>query len=120
MKIKFNKEDDNKWYVDLPEWEGSHAELEMVYGADLLLDIISGYKRCVELNVSINSFELIGEYMYLDFVEMADDIGNGAYYYFDNQLKVGDTTVAIKMWLCDVMKFVFGYFPHRIYFQIIK
>ena len=41
-KFKFYKED-NKWFVDLPEWEGEKDDLEMVMGADLLLDILSNY-----------------------------------------------------------------------------
>ena len=39
--FRFNKEEDNRWFVDLPEWEGEKDELEMVLGADMLLDIIS-------------------------------------------------------------------------------
>jgi len=33
-KLKFYKEADERWYVELPEWEGSKADLEMVAGAD--------------------------------------------------------------------------------------
>ncbi len=33
--FKFYKTEVGRWYVDLPEWEGSVDELEMVAGADL-------------------------------------------------------------------------------------
>ncbi len=35
-KFKFNKEAQNRWYIELPEWTGSKSELEMVFGADTL------------------------------------------------------------------------------------
>ncbi len=35
--FRFYKEEDNRWYIDLPEWEGSKEDLEMVLGADVLL-----------------------------------------------------------------------------------
>ena len=38
--LKFKKEEDNKWYIDLTEWTGDKADLEMVAGADILLDIL--------------------------------------------------------------------------------
>ena len=41
-KFKFYKEEDNRWFVDLPEWEGDKEDLEMVMGADILLEILSG------------------------------------------------------------------------------
>ena len=37
-QLAFVKEKSGRWYIDLPEWEGAHANLEMVAGADLLLD----------------------------------------------------------------------------------
>jgi hypothetical protein len=37
--FKFEKEKDNRWYIILPEWTGEKEELEMVCGADSMLDI---------------------------------------------------------------------------------
>ena len=37
-QLAFVKEETERWYIDLPEWEGAHANLQMVAGADLLLD----------------------------------------------------------------------------------
>jgi hypothetical protein len=30
MILNFVKEEDNRWYIDLPNWEGDKADLEMV------------------------------------------------------------------------------------------
>ena len=40
-KVKFYKEQSGRWFVDLPEWEGPKEDLEMVSGADDLLNIIA-------------------------------------------------------------------------------
>lgn len=116
----FNKEPDGKWYVDLPDWEGSHSDLEMVSGADIMLDMLSSYTNSVELKIATNPLLLTEQFLTLSFVEMADDIGNGAYYHFNNQLTIDETNVDMKIWLCDVLKFVFNCFPPKIYFHIIK
>ena len=42
-RFKFYKEDTGKWFVELPEWEGERDDLEMVMGADILLEILSNY-----------------------------------------------------------------------------
>jgi hypothetical protein len=118
--FKFNKESDGKWYVDLPTWEGSHADLEMVSGADLMLDMLSGYTDTISLNVSTESFKLRGQIFILSLIGLADDIGSGAYYHFNNQLIIYDTNVDIEIWLCDVMLKIFNHFPQKIYFQIIN
>ena len=38
--LKFNKESNGKWYIDLPKWKGKKSALQMVCGADKLLDLI--------------------------------------------------------------------------------
>jgi len=35
-KLKFDKEHTD-WFVDLPEWEGSKVDLQMVLNADLVI-----------------------------------------------------------------------------------
>ena len=50
--LKFEKENDGKWYIILPEWEGAHNELEMVAGADTLLEKLSLDGKYCNLNVS--------------------------------------------------------------------
>ena len=45
-QLAFVKEADGMWYIDLPNWTGSHANLAMVAGSDDLLDhILKGNNR---------------------------------------------------------------------------
>ena len=48
----FNKEN-GSWYIDLPNWEGTKAELQMVAGADTLLDKLSNQGTSVNVTMSI-------------------------------------------------------------------
>jgi hypothetical protein len=59
----FNKYQE-RWYVDLPEWDGPQDDLEMVMGADTLLDIISQGSDSVRIQISDNYIEN-WEYRYI-------------------------------------------------------
>lgn len=37
--LKFEKDTSNRWYLILPEWKGDKSDLEMVCGADAMLDV---------------------------------------------------------------------------------
>jgi len=105
-KLKFYKEDDNRWYAFIPEWEGDKEELEMVCGADILLDLIAQGDSEVTVSFSIdeesrNKLEL----------ESIDE--SGGYY---NLKFYNDIEYNLPVWLCNVTKFVFGDFPKIIYF----
>lgn len=103
----FNKEEDNRWYIELPEWEGSHAELEMVAGFDKLLDYHSpNGKNCV-----INVMEEYDDY-YAGAIELTkkEEVGGGAVYSVEGCNSVNE------VWLCHVTKFVFnGRLPEKLY-----
>lgn len=99
----------DRWYIDLPEWKGPKANLEMVAGADTLLDYLSrGVDR---VNVTFadekidNGFVLKHTKGGVYDVEMATD---------------ADTSAAPKsIWLCEVTKFIFeGNYPDMIYFRV--
>lgn len=110
--LRFYKENDGRWYVDLPEWTGSKADLEMVCGADTLLDRLSNQGVEVVCKVSeipVENFEL------LEYIRDADERQNGAFY------KIGSIVgqdFNLQIWLCDVTRFVFGYFPKKIYLSV--
>lgn len=104
-------EPDGRWYANIPEWEGSKEDLEMVYGADSLLLLLSEGSNEVRLNISDKKFENADE---LCFLRLATEIENGAYYNLPKYKGINYTEFDI--WLCDVVKFVFGYFPEKIYF----
>ena len=101
----FNKEE-GKWYIDLPEWQESKSALQMVAGADILLDELSNNQTSV--NISISTKQKLDNYTTLKKI-MNTPLTGGALYHLG--LK--------PIWLCDVTKFVFGEFPQKIHFKII-
>jgi hypothetical protein len=112
--FKFYKTEVGRWYVDLPEWEGSVDELEMVAGADLFLDILSENEQTVNVVLSTVPFE--GDDV-LELQRYGDieswEMGTGAWY---RLLEYKGIDYELTMWLCDVTKFVFDEFPKNIYF----
>jgi hypothetical protein len=53
----FIKEQSGRWYIDLPEWTGDKADLEMVAGADTMLDYVGKGSDKVKLALSEEPFE---------------------------------------------------------------
>lgn len=106
--LKFNKEDNGGWFIDLPEWTGDKADLAMVAGADKLLDKLSDNKKCVTLLVSEEKpeeegFEKLTKIMNTPFVGGATYISK----YF-------------PVWLCDVTRFVYdGRMPNNLYYKVV-
>ncbi len=99
---------DNKWYVDLPDWEGSIDELEMVCGADIMLDIISQSDNEIYITMSDTYFDNATTLVkYKDTPEIG-----GAEYIFT---KWHNIDYDMNIWLCVVTEFVFGYLPNIIY-----
>jgi hypothetical protein len=99
--FKFYKEEDGKWYINLPEWQGDKEELEMVAGADILLDVLSNNTNEVHVKFGVEPF---------DGSNTLTHTGNG---YYDNDAWHGPSTI----WLCHVTKFVFGDYPDNIYYS---
>ena len=100
--FRFYKED-NRWFVHLPEWEGDREELEMVAGADLLLDILANGNS--EVTVHFTDQPTPSP----DFHTLTHT-GDG---YYQNSAWHGPSTI----WLCHVTEFVFGRYPEKIYYK---
>lgn len=106
----------NRWYAQLPNYPGKVEDLEMVLGADVLLDIIDSEETgIVSLEVYNSEEEFVKKYdiflfpdYTIDFVEATGD--DGANYRLREYKH--------DLWLCNVTKYVFGEFPLTIY--IIK
>lgn len=108
--FKFNKEKDGRWFIDLPEWKGDKDALEMVVGADTLLDIISQGEDSV--NVDFSEEEFVGyQYLLTKNREEIEEYG-GAWY----DIKAVNLT-PFECWLCGVTLFVFGYYPEKLYLR---
>lgn len=104
--FKFNKEKDNKWYVDLPSWEGSKEDLEMVMGADTLLDIISQGEVTAYLIITEEE-DKVDKYT-LTFIKEESE---GAWY------RLSSEYYSFELWLCKVLKYVYGYIPTKLYIK---
>lgn len=113
MELKFEKENDGKWYVVLPDWEGAHEDLEMVYGADDLLEVLS-----YQLHTKNITFEIWTSKPDVPsgLMTKIDQTLEGATYQVSNCMYYDGTA-----WLCNVTKFVFGgIHPNRIYFRVVR
>lgn len=112
-ELKFYKKKNSTWWVDLPEYiagGGDPMNLQMVLGADVMLDSLSGEKAEVKLQVSEQKAMSFPS----DFHELkrVDEIPtpSGKYYYDEN--------TELLMWLCDVMLWIFeGRFPETIWYK---
>jgi hypothetical protein len=112
-KYKFEK-NGIEWYVDLPgyiENGGSPGELQMVEGADTMLEIMSEGKREVMLTISTERFDRSDE---LTLKERCGPMKGGAYYFMK---EFEGKQINLTMWLCQVIEFVFGEIPSNIFMR---
>lgn len=102
------------WYIYLPafiEQGGSKGDLQMVEGADTMLDIMSNGGNTVTL--FIGETPSAGADM-LELTEKCDPYIGGGYYLLRSW---EDRPVMQTMWLCAVTEYVFGYLPERIFIR---
>ena len=101
-----------EWYIDLPEFieqGGSIGDLQMVDGADKMLDMMAGNKNPVTLYISKDQFDGADV---ISLTEKCDpDIGGGYYI----MKKYEGEEINRTMWLCQVTEFVFGDIPQQIF-----
>ena len=107
--FRFYKTDKGSWYIDLPEWTDGIEALQMVEGADTMLDTVSNNADECYLELSDTPFE--GADILLLQESLQDSITGGIYmmpYY-------KGTEINHPMWLCGVTEFVFNGLPEKIY-----
>lgn len=107
-RLTFEKWENGKWFVVLPEYEGAQEDLEMVDGADKLLDFLTIDGLYVRLKTDLE--EQAG-WNYLQLVAH-DELG-GTY----QVNTVGDFDDDV--WLCNVVHEIFGEHPDTIWFNCI-
>lgn len=106
--LRFYKEDNNRWYVDLPDYleQGGHKEaLEMVAGADTWLDFLSNYTNEVILKVSKD----------VPLKEHLVQVEEGTYI----AMSYNNKEYNHKLWLCSVTLFVLEEYPSIIYYEVL-
>ncbi|SEO28850.1 DUF6717 family protein [Niastella yeongjuensis] len=102
----------DEWFIDLPEYieqGGNAGDLQMVDGADTMLDLMAERGTSVVLNISEEPFEGADV---LVMTGKCDPSVGGAYYLME---KYNGREVNHRMWLCQVTEFVFGKLPERIF-----
>ena len=107
--FRFYKAVSGRWYIDLPGWAGSIDELEMVQGADTMLDRVSGYTEECILEISDVAFE--GANVIRLVTDLSDSVGGGDYIMESYK----GEAIEYNMWLCSVTVQVFGILPAKIY-----
>lgn len=114
--LSFTKESNGNWYIDLPDWEGGHEELQMVSGADDFLDFLSNNGKKCHLLVCANdcSHKHDGK-----LVKVEDTSDGGAWYELWNYDGVFYENTKSRMWLCSVTQYVFGELPDTIAFNLV-
>lgn len=94
-----------RWFVDIP-WNGDVSDLEMVAGANTLLECYQkdGIVKCSILddNYVIDDGKQVAHLTQISFDK------NGSFYKVESELYRGD------IWLCPVLKHVFGEYPKHI------
>jgi len=105
--LTFNREKSGRWYIDLPNWRGPKAALEMVAGADTLLDSLCNGEDVVILYVDTEQFPDAENTLTYEAPQMN---GDGAFYL---------TETSERVWLCGVTEFVFGVMPPKIFYRNI-
>lgn len=109
MKLDFKKYN-NGWFIDLPLYPYNKSDLQMVYGADDFLDKICPNKNHVSLLCSLQTLE----HSYsIELIREDSEMGGGWY-------KTDYEDFEKEFWLCDVVKYVFGMIPQKIFFKIVE
>ena len=110
-KLSFKKESGN-WYIKLKFWLGPKSALEMVQGADKLLDKLSHQCNAVKLKVYKKPQD--------DSIKVClitpNKLSNGGNYKIE-----GPQGFHKKMWLCNVTRFVYlGRMPKELYIKVCQ
>lgn len=112
MKLYRFTKTGREWFIYLPEYieqGGSPGDLQMVDGADAMLDAMAGDKEAVSIWVSSEKFD---DADLLTLTQKCDPYIGGGYYLMKTY---EGKEINRSMWLCQVTAFVFGDIPPEIY-----
>lgn len=116
----FDKEANGEWYIHLPEYidqGGTKADLQMVGGADTLLDILSQREDKVRVTFSREDFH--GCEYQLDLMRIEESVEEEDWGIYRGTPVDSEVYPEIEtVMLCPVTKFVFDWeFPSKIYIR---
>ena len=110
MVFRFYKDDDNRWFVDLPKFiaeGGDKADLEMIAGADEMLDLLSHNGNEIMLHISETKKDCRLE---LQLLKAYDGLEGSDYMAISEE-----KNKTFQIWLCSMVLYVFGYYPKNLY-----
>lgn len=112
--IDFEKTTDGKWYLVLPGWMGDKEDLEMVMGADKMLDRLD-FQGKNKITLRVTNF--IPSDLRISLSSIGGLEIGGAFYevHFES---IGQAPPEI--WLCDVIKTILGEFSEILYIEPIN
>jgi hypothetical protein len=113
---RFVREGD-EWFIDIPEYVGfmgTKADLQMVSGADTMLDNIAGQQSEVTLRLEDTPFPGSDELILLR--KSSPETGGGDYLLRSFEGKAFNQ----EMWLCRVTEFIFGDLPESIFIKRVQ
>lgn len=108
----FYKTVEGSWFIDLPEYPGPKSDLQMVEGADDMLDYlvkgaeIDTNKITLYVSDTDTPYYIAGTH-FLDLID--SDVQGEGWYMWNGK----------KIWLCPVTLYVFGNYPETIYVKVI-
>ncbi len=109
MELNFEKWEDGRWFVYLPDYDGDQEDLEMVDGADTFLDFLMEDGLYVNIDVSLEDTH--DNPIILTLIAH-DEIGGT--YKVENLEGFNQ-----NVWLCNVVHFIFGEHPENFYFKLL-
>lgn len=108
--FRFYKTTKGDWYIDLPEWKGDPEDLQMIQGADEWLDLL-GNSDEILLTIASSPFD---NAEFLTLIRLGEpNLGGGGNYFLESYQ---NQKIELKIWLCEIVEFVFGEYPQRLYF----
>lgn len=134
-KLSFNREEEDRWYVDFPNWPWKKGNLEMVCGADKFLDLLSEGRDRVSIIAKATSekldeaeFQQLMQDGWHELSQTQSSLTGGATYtvrgnkaeQFMRQHPLTGESMARTLWLCPVTLFVVGRYPKYFYVKAVE
>lgn len=134
-KLSFNREEEDRWFVDFPNWPWKKGNLEMVCGADKFLDLLSEGKDRVSIIAKAISekfdeaeFQQLMQDGWYELEQTQSSLTGGATYtvrgarsaQFMRKHPLTGESMSRTLWLCPVTLFVVGRYPKYFYVKAVE
>lgn len=106
----------NRWYLIAPDWPGDHAELQMVAGADTLLDNLTIFDK---INLELYAYPFWMNEWLNNKKKFIKNNPNLRSFIHAKQIKTTGNYITDgghKFWLCPVTLWLFGQYPKHFWF----